>query len=265
MWGEPMSIHSTFAENLRRKCMEYESIAAVCGGIGINRQQFNKYLAGSALPNAITLRRICKYLDVPEQTLFVGGNSPVPIGETRIKFNGLPGGPFSFLDSFKSANGANEGELRPGAYYCYFPLHNAPGMLLRSLVLVRRKNGETSFVRFTVFPSSNGSVKYLAAGKHRGIVLSNGVEFYFLGMNRYAPHQLSLMTVEKAGIKGQSFTGMVMTRSGSDLISSRLYLTYENGKKPMRQMIKELGFLHQQVCGLDSVQFAELHQRPTLL
>jgi transcriptional regulator with XRE-family HTH domain len=260
-----MSIHSTFAENLRSKCMEHESIAAVCSGIGINRQQFNKYLAGSALPNAITLRKICKYLDVPEQALFLGGNSPVLNRESKIRFSGLATDPFSFLNSFHPASGNEENELRPGAYYCYFPLHNAPGMLLRSLVFVRRCKGQMSFSRLTVFPPSNGSQNYLAAGKHRGVVLSNGSELYFLGSNRYAPRQLSLMTIERISGSNQFFTGIIITRSGNELISSRLCLTYENERKTLREMIKELGFLHQQTSGLEPVLLAELHRRSSLL
>jgi transcriptional regulator with XRE-family HTH domain len=260
MWGEPMSIHSTFAENLRRKCMEYESIAAVCSGIGINRQQFNKYLAGSALPNAITLRRICKYLDMPEQALFVGGNSPVLNAESKIRFNSLLSDQFAFLSGFQFANDNEENELRPGAYYCYFPLHNAPGLLLKSLILVRRKHGTTTFVRFTVFPSSNRTAKYLASGKHRGVVLSSKMEFYFLGTNVYSPQQLSLMTVERAK-QGQnlSLSGAIITRSVNDMISCRVCLKYESKKKNIREMIQELGFHHEANCDLEPLHVARLH------
>jgi hypothetical protein len=181
-------------------------------------------------------------------------------GEGKIRFSGIATDPFSFLSSFQSASG---NELRPGAYYCYFPLHNAPGMLLRSLILVRRKRNQTSFVRFTVFPSSQKNGKYLAVGKHRGAVLSNGTEFYFLGLNHYSPRQLSLMTIERAnGSSSQFFTGMVITRSGSDLIGSRLCMIYHDQKKPIRQMISELGFLHEQTAALEPVLLAELHQPP---
>ena len=65
-----MSLHSKFAANLRRKCANFGSIAEVCRGVGINRQQFNKYLAGNSIPNALTLRKICIFLDIQEQSLF---------------------------------------------------------------------------------------------------------------------------------------------------------------------------------------------------
>jgi transcriptional regulator with XRE-family HTH domain len=255
-----MSIHSTFAENLRSKCMEHESIAAVCSGIGINRQQFNKYLAGSALPNAITLRKICKYLDVPEQALFLGDPSPVPRSKERVQFNGLPSEPFSLLGGLCSTNLNEETELCPGAYYCYFPLQNAPGLLLRSLVLVRKRQGVTTFVRFTVFPSSNRSAKYLAAGKHRGIVFSNGKDFYFLGMNIYAPRQLSLMTVELTKDRGSEFfSGAILTRNANDVVSSQLCMRYESQEKTVRQMVRELGFHHELNCDLEPLLLAKLH------
>jgi transcriptional regulator with XRE-family HTH domain len=260
-----MSIHSTFAENLRSKCMEHESIAAVCSGIGINRQQFNKYLAGSALPNAITLRKICSYLKIPEESLFhrnlvAAAHEPhqvklaVPVDRTQF-----------FLEHLNDAYDFDLKEIKSGAYYCYFPLHNAPGMLLRSLVLVKRRNGVASFTRLTIFPSSNGSAKYLAAGKHRGVIFSNGTELYLLGSNCYPPRQLSLMTIERITGGNEFFTGMIITRSGNELISSKLCLTYENQKKTIRQMIKELGFLHEQASGLEPVLLAELQRRFSLL
>ena len=42
--GEP------FAENLRLLCSHYASVAEVCRRIGMNRQQFNKYLSGASTP-----------------------------------------------------------------------------------------------------------------------------------------------------------------------------------------------------------------------
>jgi hypothetical protein len=47
-----------FAENLRLLCSHYASVAEVCRRIGINRQQFNKYLSGASTPSLHSLRRI---------------------------------------------------------------------------------------------------------------------------------------------------------------------------------------------------------------
>mgnify|MGYP001972390984 CR=1 FL=1 len=42
------------------------SIAAVCRRVGINRQQFNKYLAGAVRPSRHNMRRICDFFGVTE-------------------------------------------------------------------------------------------------------------------------------------------------------------------------------------------------------
>jgi transcriptional regulator with XRE-family HTH domain len=254
-----MSVHEVFAENLRRKCAEYNSIAEVCSGIGINRQQFNKYLAGSAFPNALTLRKICSFLNVSEQSLFLNGPTAASAINSTNREPTQIDGPFSFLSRAEKDYDFGVNELRTGAYYCYFPLHNAPGMLLRSLVFVRRKQGRTSFVRLTVFPSSGKLTNFLAIGRHRGTVFANETELYFLGINQHAPHQLSLMTIERAnGSSDKFFTGVILTRSGSDLISSRLCLMYESQKKPIRQMLTELGFLHQTDANLEPIVISTL-------
>ncbi|KIC09341.1 DNA-binding protein [Leisingera sp. ANG-M1] len=59
-----------FSENLRSLCAEHGSIAQICREIGINRQQFNRYLNGSSMPAAHNLRRIARYFAIPESQLF---------------------------------------------------------------------------------------------------------------------------------------------------------------------------------------------------
>ena len=58
---------SDFAANLRFLCEQSGSITAVCRKIGLNRQQFNKYLAGLHLPSAQNMRLIANFfgLSVP--------------------------------------------------------------------------------------------------------------------------------------------------------------------------------------------------------
>ena len=58
------------------------------------------------------------------------------------------------------------------------------------------------------------------------------------GTNRYPPHQLSLMTIERANGSGNRFfTGVILTRSGTNLMNSRMCLMYVDGEKTGRQMI----------------------------
>ncbi|KIC21400.1 helix-turn-helix domain-containing protein [Leisingera sp. ANG-Vp] len=52
--------------NLRLLCSYGRSVSDVCRRIGINRQQFNKYLTGQTAPSLATLRRICDFFGVDE-------------------------------------------------------------------------------------------------------------------------------------------------------------------------------------------------------
>lgn len=53
-----------FSRNLRRLTQEHGSIASVSSRCGVNRQQFNKYLAGENLPSVPILIRICAVFDI---------------------------------------------------------------------------------------------------------------------------------------------------------------------------------------------------------
>ncbi len=260
-----MSLHSKFAANLRHKCTDFGTIAEVCRGVGINRQQFNKYLAGNSIPNALTLRKICTFLGIQEQSLFFDDeanviNSNISKEVPGFLHGGLPG----FLASARKHFDLQVPDLPAGFYHCFFPLHNVPGMLVRGLVVIRQEGKQKGFVRLTVFPSSGKSSRPLAKGRHKGVILANEKEVYFVGINRYPPGQLSLMTLERSdGTSNGFFTGMVLTRSGKTLISSRFCLIYADQQRDVRKLIGELGIIHETDANLESVVMATLFSRST--
>lgn len=47
-------------------CSYGRSVSEICRRIGLNRQQFNKYLTGQTQPSLATLRRICDFFGVDE-------------------------------------------------------------------------------------------------------------------------------------------------------------------------------------------------------
>src|SRR3546814_2410873 len=72
-----------FAENLRLLCSYYESVSAVCRRLGMNRQQFNKYLAGHSMPSRHNLRRICAFFGVEEAEIMLPNRRFAEIVELR--------------------------------------------------------------------------------------------------------------------------------------------------------------------------------------
>ena len=56
-------------QNLKFLCAEKPSVAAICRDIGINHQQFSKYLTGRSKPSAHNLRRIAQYFGLEDEDL----------------------------------------------------------------------------------------------------------------------------------------------------------------------------------------------------
>ena len=54
----------TIARNIARLVRMRGNISTVCRQLGINRQQFNKYLSGQHLPSQVNLNAICDYFGV---------------------------------------------------------------------------------------------------------------------------------------------------------------------------------------------------------
>jgi transcriptional regulator with XRE-family HTH domain len=58
------------AKNLRFLCNRAGTITAICRKIGLNRQQFNKYLSGKHFPSENNLRAIARYFGLNVSVLF---------------------------------------------------------------------------------------------------------------------------------------------------------------------------------------------------
>jgi transcriptional regulator with XRE-family HTH domain len=64
-----------FPQNLRLLCSYGKSASDICRRIGLNRQQFNKYLNGQSRPSLSTLRRICDFFGVDEAEVLLDHHS----------------------------------------------------------------------------------------------------------------------------------------------------------------------------------------------
>ncbi len=160
-----------FSKNLRLLCSFHRSVADLCRRIGMNRQQFNKYLAGCTQPSASNLRLISSYFSLQSDDLFL---SPE---EFRRRVEERQEGPRKKdrLDSLLSD--AFPGELRRlrpmlGRYHSYYPVQNGR-LVCRALVsmyeeggmvytkLVERTNSQTTFRR-NYLSKYDGLVSYLS-------------------------------------------------------------------------------------------------------
>nr|WP_309504461.1 helix-turn-helix transcriptional regulator [uncultured Roseovarius sp.] len=129
-----------FSQNLRFLCANHGSISQVCREIGINRQQFDRYVNGDSLPAAQNLRKISDYFQITEGDLF----DPTHTFERKYQKHTrsevrLP------VDIF-SASFANQSKsLRRyhGYYHVYVSTPTWGGQIMCSLTCLFEQNGYT--------------------------------------------------------------------------------------------------------------------------
>jgi len=136
------------AANLRYLCSYYRSMSEVCRRIGINRQQFNKYVAGDARPSNRNMRRICDFFGVEEFEILAPHASLLKI----IQFRGLPpvrADETSLAGSLKRWVGQSDPLIRKyyGYYYSYYYSFSVPGKILKALVCIDERDGVPGYKR----------------------------------------------------------------------------------------------------------------------
>jgi len=133
-----------FSENLKRLCARRRSVSEVCRRIGINRQQFGRYLGGASLPSPHNMLRIAGEFRVPAEDLFLppglfaARHDPVEDG------GGASGGAIFRREALFST--AFPGDLRGlrrlrGFYHAHFVSPAQPGKVVRSLVSLHERDG----------------------------------------------------------------------------------------------------------------------------
>ncbi len=162
-----------FAENLRSICADYGSIAKVCREIGINRQQFNRYLNGGGVPSAHNLRRIARHFDLSEADLFSdhdeftrrhihnqkrSANEPVDL----------------MIGPFRDQTQALRRYL--GFYHSHFQTPTWDGMILRSLIWLYEKDGYVMSRSVERVSAKDGSVRQKS--RYEGMVSQRGNRVY---------------------------------------------------------------------------------------
>lgn len=224
-----------FAANLRTECLRFKSIAQICRGTGINRQQFNKYLAGQFLPNQNTRKKLSEFLGIAEDKLFrdpdailhdeiTPSSEATPIKKKLLVFLTQAADVLAQLglESPKEKN-----NFRTGYYFCYFPLQGYQDILVRTLVKISKQGKFIVFNRHTFFKSAKFPARAISKSRHLGIILQSRNEFYLLATKTSEPFHLSIMTIsDNPNYGGNIKIGLALTRGTNNSFSSRVCLQF---------------------------------------
>jgi hypothetical protein len=233
-----------FAENLRDYCRKKPSIAQICRETQIHRQQ-----SGSSFPNAHNLSKICKYLGVTAEALFVA-KTPKPIASSVSARSQsaahMHDAQFSSEHILQRQNHANHDlpqVIREGSYYCYFPFPGHGNFLLRSYIRVWKNDGALVFSRSTRVGRYGDKNSSMTRGRHFGVVVQSSDEVSFVGRNKQAPHQVSLINIECKTIFDRYHFGIAMTRAAGNSIACRTALEFLGPIHPTRSIVRSLGLV----------------------
>ncbi|MCR8546302.1 helix-turn-helix domain-containing protein [Salipiger sp. P9] len=133
----PAELRSVFGANLRRLGRDAPSISALCRDLGINRTQFNRYLAGESFPRPDVLHRICRFFGVDARILLE------PVEKIRNQPNALLSHPF--ISDFIGAGmtGLAEDEFPSGFYRFSRAAFSEENRFVVGLVRISRDDGFT--------------------------------------------------------------------------------------------------------------------------
>jgi transcriptional regulator with XRE-family HTH domain len=158
------------AANLRKLSSLYRSVAEVCRKVGINRQQFNKYLSGDSVPSLRNLRRITDFFGVDEFEILLPPAEFTSSVLPRARAKQPPmAGTMNFLPA---PSEASQMFLAPycGYYHVYFCTPVWSNHVVRALMRIYQQDGRT--VTRTIQPIREGHSGRKAGPvqKFRGIV-----------------------------------------------------------------------------------------------
>lgn len=129
-------LRKMLGDNLRSLCKGHGSVSQICREIGVNRTQFNRYLAGESFPRPDVLYRICSFFKVDARILLS------PINQIKPD-NGLYQHPF-IRDYLGTGAQSIPQEVFPNGFYSFSRRSfTEASAFLTGLVYVFRRDGYT--------------------------------------------------------------------------------------------------------------------------
>lgn len=164
-----MALRSVFGANLRILANRYPSVAGLCRNLGINRTQFNRYLAGESFPRPDVLHRICLFFSVDARILLEPVDEIAPSEPNRDILTHPAVQPFLG----KTLEPVIEEELPSGFYRFSRPSFTDNQRFVVGLLFIFRADGHT-FVRGYELPeamSDQGLTARARDREFRGVVM----------------------------------------------------------------------------------------------
>lgn len=162
---------TAFARNLRLLVNRERSVVALCQAIGINRQQFNKYLSGGHLPSRRNLSAIATRFGVSEKDLFLPPQAFSAIYAIRKEpiVTLLAAAPrlANFVDRLPAITDATRD--KDGIYWKYHCSSIYEGRVLRSIVRLAEREGLVQYETIERFQDLDDPARTAYRFRYQGV------------------------------------------------------------------------------------------------
>lgn len=205
----PSELRAIFGRNLRLLIAGAGSVSAVCGRLGINRTQFNRYLSGEAFPRPDVLHRICQFFGVDGRILLE------PLADIR-KDQRLHGVTQLQDIAFRPGGRPFDHFLLPdGLYRFWRRSFSESGKFVLGIARIYTENGAKLFKSFDIYrePLRAGSRRHARKQPNKGVLMQHFDGFSVLVASD-SDHALSF-TFFEYGLQGNAryFDGVtILTR-----------------------------------------------------
>jgi transcriptional regulator with XRE-family HTH domain len=243
-----------FARNLRAACDARRSISDVCRDLGINRQQFNKYLSGASYPSAHNLRRICGYFDADlTQPPTVHGDQQ-PSAGTRTSRQALFDPTVQAMQQ-AFPEGSRKLDRYLGFYFSYYLSPAYPGMVLKSISRFYKQDGLCFDKTMERALRRDGAPSRPIVNRYVGSVIHTDDRIYVLHQHTTLHQTLSMVAFYPSfAATLQLLSGVFVSVSSGPArqpFAARAVYEYKGRSPDLRAMIRNSGLF-----AIDSEQIA---------
>lgn len=219
------------------------SIADACRALNLNRQQFNKYLAGHGLPNRHNLSKITAYFGVDEIDLIQPPDVFVETMRKLRKVWNAGADVESEVVELAVAEVLEESRnsiFPEGCYDFYYPWSMDQSKIVRSVVVIFKDKQRLCFRRYTRLPGVTSDLKNFPSSRYDGIINSGGRSVHMLARNQRGHGEISLVSIGAARPRKPNVwfgLALIMTPV-SEPLATRCTLVYRGERRMFRSLLK---------------------------
>ncbi len=245
MTGDLDYASGNLVANLRFACSFSPSVSDICRKLGINRQQFTKYLSGAAFPSRHNLRRICDFLGVDEFEILMPHDQFRRILQLRPHRSGDAPPVPEALDTLLVHAQRQKGHLGRylGYYYTYYASLSRPGLVLRALLHIYPWQDFVAYRRIERLNDGRGGPPDVY--KYRGLVIEVGDRLHMMDQETLTGSELThtiLFPVYRNRVS--LLSGLTMGVSGADTrqpSATRIMMEYVGRNVDARDALRRCG------------------------